>query len=132
MATTITKRVNALAAGGATSRVSTAALSATATKRVGATASGGETRRVNLGAHHSSFDCWGGSWGRTWGLSWQNFLSASELSENITLRVTESALRHGFISLESSGYLLREDGSYLLREGEANVPNVGHTKRVTL
>lgn len=65
-------------------------MATTIAKRVTAQASGGATRRVAIGGHGSDYDCWGGSWGSSWGLSWHNFFSASELSENITQRVTST------------------------------------------
>jgi hypothetical protein len=63
-------------------------MATTITKRVPSGASTNNTSRVTMGSHNASYDCWGGSWGSAWLLAWQNFLSASELSGNITQRVT--------------------------------------------
>lgn len=63
-------------------------MTTTISKRVTAAISQGITRRVAIGAHGSDYDCWAGSWGAAWGLSWHNFLSASELSGNLTQRVS--------------------------------------------
>lgn len=65
-------------------------MATTITKRVATPDDVNITRRVSMGGHNASYDCWGGSWGSSWGLSWHNLLSASELSGNITQRVTST------------------------------------------
>lgn len=65
-------------------------MATTITKRVTSPASSNITRRVQIGSHGSIYDTWGGSWGSSWALTWHNFFSASELSENITQRVTST------------------------------------------
>ena len=66
-------------------------MTTTVTKRITASVSDGNTRRVNLTGHHTTYDCWSLSWGTSWKNTWYNFLSASELPENITLRVPSGA-----------------------------------------
>jgi len=65
-------------------------MATTISKRVPSGASASNTPRVSMGSHNASYDCWGGSWGSSWLLAWHNFLSASELSGNITQRVTST------------------------------------------
>ena len=97
MVTTITKRVTATAAGGATSRIS-GAITANATKRITAAVSTNFTRRVAIGTHGAVYDTWQDSWGATWNDHWRVSLPAAAVGQtprvsgaittDITKRVT--------------------------------------------
>lgn len=117
---TVTKRVTSTAAGGNTQRIA-GVISTAVTKRMSAAATAANTKRVATGSHVSSYDCWAGSWGRSWGLSWQNFLSASELSENLTLRVPSGVSGGATKRVTQEWVLLREDGYSLLREDGSQI-----------
>lgn len=70
-------------------------MATTITSRVTGPATASNTRRVAIGTHGSDYDCWAGSWGESWDLSWHNFLSASELSGNLTQRITSTQVTAG-------------------------------------
>lgn len=71
-------------------------MATTITRRISAIASGGTTRRVSASSLGSSYDTWGGSWGNAWAACWRDtstVFAALGLTQRVTVTPTTNITR---------------------------------------